>query len=167
MNFIKNYSTLELLRQHPLYQDTGGDYHQGNVSNKMLPEHVDSTSSTSHRNLCPGPNTGQTVQLRLVHLRLDVRSLGPEIKTLDSSLPTGSQQVVVVNLVKVGDKLVKPLVGHDGGVPRPRVPHLHKPVLVPSHGDVRIKTEAGVQGRVMTLDKLGPKQIIIKVEIDD
>ena len=54
--------------------------------------------------------------------------------------------MVVIHLQEGKDVLVKPLV----------VQHLHEAVLIPRHGDIGVKAEAGIQGRVVTLNPLIP-----------
>ena len=65
--------------------------------------------------------------------------------------------VVVIHLQERGYILVEPLVvNHRSSGVLTRVTHIDKAILIPHHGDVGVKAEAGIQSGVVTLDPLVP-----------
>ena len=66
--------------------------------------------------------------------------------------------VVVIHLQERGYILVELLVvNHRSSGVLTRVPHLDEAILISHHGDVGVKAEVGIQGRVVTLNSLVPK----------
>ena len=123
-----------------------------------LLEQVEGAHPAADTELGPAPHGGHAVQLGLVNLGLDVRPPGPEVKTLDGALARAGEQVVLVHLQERGDVLVKPFVGHDRGAGiLAGVPHLDEAILISRHGEIGVKTEAGIQRGVVALHPFVPR----------